>query len=423
MTPNEEHFLEAVRNEASEESGEHRKVRDPRPWPYAVGTKGVNRVRVYNRDDSGVIQIEWVDDRGRQQRSLRTVVGEPVTDRTLARDIADRMSAKQAEVRNQAARRLVFGTDATVKDLLDELHRRREPKWKKTYRRDQGRYKAFWTEKLGARTHIKAVSADRVEAVVEEEAGRRGWSPRTQAAYLRYIVDAYYFAEKKLNLLLPTETLSAVDFPRLSKRRGKAYSAVETKALLPTLMEVDLRAGVVGQAYYQAGRRLNSTRLLEVGHVSFDTLTTEDREEVEAVVFHYPPEQDKVGSEETEAVLVGSVVRKVRELLRKPAVQATGLLMPHGELDDPKAKRKPIRKENLIHMLHEAESLAEVEHVSGRAYHGLKRRWAGSTTDRETARRQSGTSVATQRDTYDPQDDRAGKAGFALDLVKRLEGE
>lgn len=89
------------------------KQSDLRPWPYSAGQWGVNRVRVYDRDDSSCIQIEWtdrwVDAKGhpqseRIQQSLTSVTGEPVTDRTLARDIADAIAEARRVKANQRVR-------------------------------------------------------------------------------------------------------------------------------------------------------------------------------------------------------------------------------------------------------------------------------------------------------------------------------
>lgn len=81
---------------------------DPRPWPYSVGARGINRVRVYSRADSKVCQIEWFDDDGRQQQSLRTFFGDPIEDtpkgRSLARDIAEDLSREQGEKHQVAVR-------------------------------------------------------------------------------------------------------------------------------------------------------------------------------------------------------------------------------------------------------------------------------------------------------------------------------
>jgi hypothetical protein len=402
---------------------------DPRPWPYSVGARGVNRVRVYSRSDSAIAQVEWWDDRGRQQRSLRTVTGEPVLEntrsgRTLARDIAERMSAAQAAKRHALSERRLFGGDSemTLGDLLGALHGHRAPDWKPSYKRDQERFRKFWLEALGEDRPILRVNAALVERIARDHAAENGWSKATHRHYLRYLTEAYSFAHEKLKEIDERHTLSAVNLPKLRKGRGRAYTVEETRKLLPALWTVDPRAGIVGEAYYQAGRRLNSTRLLEAKDVRFGTLPTQ-KGDVEASIITYPGKTDKA-KEGSEAVLVGDrVLEGLRDLLNRPAVRRTGLLCPHGDLDDPGAKKKPIRKEPLIDdMLQAAEEAAGIEHQSGRAYHGIKRRFSGSSAkNRETAAKQSGTTVDTLRDSYDPDDDLASKADLAVELVSALE--
>lgn len=74
-------------------------------------------MRVYERPDSPVIQIEWRDPWtdfqgqrhvGRVQLSLSTVTGDPVTDKTLARDIAEAVATARERKANQRAAEKLF---------------------------------------------------------------------------------------------------------------------------------------------------------------------------------------------------------------------------------------------------------------------------------------------------------------------------
>lgn len=342
------------------------------------------------------------------------------------------MAASLKDRRNQTAEELVFGRVGRMAlgTLLDRMHSARRDQWKQSYREGQERRREFWKDALGKDTPIMQINEDVVEGIVRRNAKRRGWSVNTQARYLRYIRDAWGFGRKKLKAIPEHLDLTALEIPT-SQKKGPEYSREETFTLAAALMEHDLRAGVVSEAYVQAGRRLNATRLLTTDRVRIESVPTKHGK-VEAVVLSYPADSDKVGRA-SEAALVGEAVHRVRDLLEMPAVQATGLLMPEGDLaegakrwpgnDGVKRKRKPARKAWLIDQLKKVEEAVGIEHIPYRAYHGMKRRFAEvGKANRAIASRQSGTSEETLRDKYEPDDDLQGKVEFAYD-VDRLRGE
>lgn len=65
-------------------------------WRESVGSKAVNRVTVGQRPDATSLYIEWWEGGKRVRRSLRRLVGAPVTDRSLALEIAQAVAEKQA---------------------------------------------------------------------------------------------------------------------------------------------------------------------------------------------------------------------------------------------------------------------------------------------------------------------------------------
>lgn len=56
----------------------------PKCWSYAVGQKGVNRVRVREREPGGVLFIEWYENGKRIRKSFRQFCGTHITDKQLA---------------------------------------------------------------------------------------------------------------------------------------------------------------------------------------------------------------------------------------------------------------------------------------------------------------------------------------------------
>jgi integrase len=367
-------------------------------------------VGVYNRPGTDVIQIYWYDDRGRVQMSLRSVVGVPITDRALARDIVDAVydaqQSKRAELQRARLERLgmLDAAPITFGDLVERYHTSADAAaWKDSHRKGQERFRDFWLEKLGRDTPARQVGVDedRIELVANQAAEEHGWARGTRARYLTYLIAVLNFGRKKLGKLDERQTITGIRIPQWrGHRKDLTYSAEETDVLRPALREVDLRGYIVFEAYVQAGRRLNATRLLRADEVRFETVATKYGK-VACAILSYPADTDKPtekGSEAepTDAVLFGETATALEDLLAKPAVQATGLLMPGGDLDARKPGAGPIRKEVLIRdILRAAEKQAGVAHVKGRGYHGGRRRFAGDVDDLEAASAQSNSTGQT----------------------------
>lgn len=387
----------------------------PRYWRYSVGTKGVNRVTVYERATGATIYVEWLDDLGRHQRALKTMLGHPVTDRELAKKIAKHMSEAQEQKRNRQAAEVVFGfsPDRTLGELLERLHEDRGQDWSETYTKDQKRFRAFWLAKLGAGLRVAHMPPAMVEKVVREAGDREGWSSRTRQAYLRYIVDASYYAQQKLKWIGEAQNLSAVTIPA-PKSQSKAYSRTEIPRLLDALHEVDLRAAFVGEVAWVSGRRLNAIRSLTT-----DALLVRDHAGERVGILSFPGATDKARNA-GEAVLTGRALEAAEQLRAKPAVKASGLFCVEGDLQDRTKRAELTDPKVLIGWLHEAERRAGIPTVQGRAYHGIKRRFATEAGDRRAASKQSGTTEDTLGRHYE-QDDLAPKVALAKNLdAKRV---
>lgn len=365
---------------------------------------------VRSRSDSDIVQIWWYDDTGRVQMSLRTVTGEAITDRTLARDIADAVYEAQRERRAEIQRKklerigLLDSAPMTLEELADRYHSSSDARqWKDSHRKGQERFRDFWLEHLGRSTpvHTIGVDEDRIKLVADEAQAEHGWSKTTRARYLTYLKALLNFGRKQLGILDERQTITGIKIPQWKgHRKDLTYSEDETDALSPALREVDLRGYIVFEAYVQAGRRLDATRLLKADEVRFETVKTKYGK-VPLAIISYPAATNKVSEKDSEdppedVVLYGDAVDALKELLTTPAVKATGLLMPHGELDASDPKVGPISKERLIRgILREAEEKAGVPYVKRRGYHGGKRRMAADQDDTEAAAAQSGTTGQT----------------------------
>lgn len=348
-------------------------------WRYTVGKKGVNRVTVFERADATSIFVEWWDDDGRHKRALSTVAGHPVTDRETAKIIAHRMSEAQERRRNQQANEaLGIRVPRTLPELLARRHADLWESWSPKYRKSRQRRRDFWERKLGD-VRLTAVSPAVVERIARDAQGDR--SDRWRQDVLRYLVDSFIYAERKLKWIDAASNLSAVDVPR-ARGRSVAYTEAEAKRLLPALWEVHPTAGWIGAVAAQTGRRLTAIRTLGPEQVHQDGDWT---------IISFPGDTDKARNTGEAAVYL----LPGREDWTVPSLETCNA------------------------WIREAEDTAGIEHVKGRAWHGLKRLYATITSGMPGADRQSGTRAETLEGHY-RQDVLAPKKEVAVRLAGRL---
>lgn len=366
-------------------------------WRHTTGTKGVNRVTVYERRDRSVLYIEYWDGYGQRiQRAVETPTGKklPNTEegRMLAVKVAEALATERERIiYRETAEAFGVAPVRRLGELLAALHDDREPEWSAGYLRDQKRFRKFWEKKLGD-VALTAVSASLVNRIAKDSAKRRKWSSRTHGAYLRYIVDAFYYAERQLKWIDARDNLSAVRIPS-PRSEGKAYTVDELRALLPALEEVDPRAGWIGYVCWQTGRRLSAVRTLR----KRDVLSAAGR-----AVLRFPRGTDKA-DRRGEAVVVGRAAELTAAFMEAPGAYVLGSSPPSIDVCQD--------------WLMAAEKAAGVPHRKHRAWHGIKRAFVSAAKDLRTAAKQSGTNQATLSSVYD-QDWIDGKGA----LAEQLEG-
>lgn len=355
-------------------------------WRYSVGQKSVNRVTVYERPDGASIYIEWWDDEGRHREVLRSSIGHPIVDREFAMEIAQKASEAQLRKRRQSAAQMLGlqRGEHTLEDLLNRLHADKSSEWTPKYAKSRELRKRWWLENLGSPV-LERVTPAQVERLVREEREERGLSNRWAEDVLLYLVHAYDYARDKLKWIDARHDLRGVTLPKKKKKPRKPYTLEEAQKLLPALWEVDPVAGWMGEVALATGRRPNAIRQLRQEDVLVDG---------EFAILRFPADTDKVG------VVGEALVHKLR--------QRTDWTVPS--------------QETMIGWIHEAEELAGIKHIDGRAWYGLKRLYATLTQGMPAADLQAGVLEGTLKGIY-RHDDRTPKRELAVTLAGTVRGD
>src|SRR5690606_36605449 len=249
-----------------------------------------------------------------------------VLDRKIAMAAADRLAGllEQHTRKDQMTTLLGLPEPRTLGQLLADYHAKRGAKWSASNRRSMDAMREFWERRLGSETDVRRLAgmAAEIEAIARSEAKRRKWSPRTEAKYLKYLITAVNYGQKKLKWYGPDHNLSAVDVPR-ADGFVQPYTNDEIRRLLVALEQVDLRAAVAGWIAYTSLRRISAIRTLPLS--AWRPVPAEGETPVGFIRF--PRTTDKA-KKQGEPAVAGRAVELIDALAQTPAAQASGLLLP-----------------------------------------------------------------------------------------------
>lgn len=385
---------------------------EERTWSHSTGTAKHNRVRVYERTPGGPIWIEYRVAGRLVRRSLSTLTAAPVLDRTVARAVAEKVAAhlRVAETEEQLLTTMGVPKDRTLAALLDAFHKG-NPQWEGRHLTDCLRWRRRYMDALGADRRIHTITASDVQRAVTETVGSLSASQR--AKMLKYLRKAFKFAIHTLRWLPITHELTGLTIPAQSPNRGKAFSDDELDAIARELPGIDLRAAFIQAVQESTGQRTKPLRLLRVRDCRRVTLQDQlggvvTTWQITLIATHTKDRRENA------LALTERPAQLLDRLMETPAVRATGLVCPGGNLADAQPTvrhrrkvipRRAIDHGKLVEFWREAERRAGVESIPSRAFHGVKR----TVTTRATSAgvplgilsATSGTTVQTLSKDYD----------------------
>ncbi len=334
---------------------------------YSAGEWGRNRVRVFSDPKTGLIQIEWREDRRRLSRSLGH------RDWARAKKQADEIAAGRPQPELQ------YGAEAepeplTLETLFDIYGEDVTPtKGKRSRRHDGAAMKMF----------LKFFGRDRKPATLSQRdwdrfiryrrSGKVGpsgrpVSDRTIEYDLKFLLAVFNWAAKSRDengrLLLGSNPLRGLKVPKEKNPTRVLLTDAEYEAMLRVSVEVDWRFHVALVLAHETGHRIGAIRQLRWSDI-----------DMEARVIRWRGEHEKTGYEHRTPVSAEALGVLEEARWRNPG---TGDL---PVLPAPKDASMCVGQWPIRDWWEKAEVLAGLERKRGRGWHSLRRKFASDLMD------------------------------------------
>ena len=334
---------------------------------YGGGEWGRNRVRVFPDPKTGLFQIEWRENGRRLTRSLQH------RDWARAKSQADEFAAGFAspDLNGKAE---AEPEPLTLEKLFEIYGEEVTPsKTERVRHRDRIATRMF-LDFLGRDRRPETLSQrDWDRFIRERRAGRIGpsgkrVSNRTIELDLKFLLAVLNWATKSRDeegrLLLDANPLRGLKTPKEKNPTRVVLSEEEYQAMLGISRQVNWRFHVAFVLAHETGHRIGAIRNLRWGDIDFEGREVRWRAEHEKTGYeHVTPMTD-------EAV---AVLEEARDA--NPG-SGEALVLPAPR--DPSAS---ISRGRAVTWWHKAERLAGLEHVRGRGWHSLRRKFASDLMD------------------------------------------
>ncbi len=342
-------------------------------WSWSTGERGVNRVRVYEHAASGVLYVEWYEDRQDERGPLRRAqnLGHLEHERAKgeAYDLAARLLRGEVERKTEAAETqrgpLTLGT------LFDNYLAEVTP-GKATARHDRraaGLFLALWGRHRVVRSLSERDWNDFIRRRRSGELAPKG-KEKGSAVRDRVVEQDLKFLRAVLNwgtrlkdangdFLMPADPLRGLKIPTEQNPVRTVLLEEDYEKLLEVAPKIDVRFGLALVLCAETGHRLRSVRSLRWADV-----------DLTSGVATWPAQFDKIDNQHSTPLSDAALVVLKAERGRQGAI--AGWVFPGL------AGRAPLGRARFYKWWKAACALAKITRPKG-AYHTLRRRFA---TDR-----------------------------------------
>lgn len=336
-------------------------------WSYSAGERGRNRVRVFEDNKTRSILAEFQQPNPITGELKRSRVSLRHSDRNQAKRQADEMAARFATTERKPEVR------ATLQQLFDIYEREVTPEKsegkQKHDRRCAKMFLGFFgrtrrAETLNRRDWDRFIRERRSGRVAPERRKKSGGVRDRQIAYdlswLRAVLNwATLAGDGEGGVLLERNPLRGLPLPREESPKRPAVTQERYEAMLAVAADVDWRCKLALILAHETGHRIGAIRKLRWS--DFD---------LERRVVRWRAEDDKIGFEHVTPLseLAVAALQHVRH--QAPAIGEAWML------PSPVHEGHPCSRHRVKDWWKDMEELADLEHVSGLGWHGLRRKFA-----------------------------------------------
>lgn len=335
-------------------------------WSYTTGEKGRNRVRAFVRN-SGIIYLEYYErdpetgDRDRKRISTRH------RDREKAKRQADKLAGKFAEAEPDT------DSGLTLRKLFDRYLEKRTPQVSERQQKHHRRCAELFCRYYGWDREAGELNREDWDDFIQDRGGgsidARGHSVAEadqESVGARRVQEDLQALRAVFNWavqadLLDVNPVDSYPLPDGDEPRRPRVSEERYRAMLEVASEVDWRFRVALVLANETGHRSKAIRRLRWSDVNLQ----DDEPTV-----RWRGDEDKSGHEHVTPLTPPAV-----QVLREAQAERAGI----GEawvLPAPKDPSEPVSRHLLRDWWYRSEELADLEHIDGLGWHGLRRKFA-----------------------------------------------
>ena len=335
-------------------------------WPYKAGEKGRNRVRAYPKGDSGIIYLEFYERDPETGELSRKRVSTGHRDREKAKKEADQLAAKFTEAPPEPD-----PPGITLRTLFDNYLEKRTPQVGERQQKHHHRATEMFCRYFGWSREAESLNRkdwdgfilDRRSGAIDARGNsvpkddRKPIGPRRVQEDLQALRAVLNWGTQAD--LLDRNPTAGYPLPKDPNPQRPRVTEERYQAMLEVAPEIDWRFEVALVLANETGHRSKAIRHLKWADVDLSAQT-----------IRWRGEADK-SSHEHVTPLTKAATKALKGAQENRAAIGDTWVLPSPEDDS-----KPVSRHLLRDWWYRAEELAELDHIDGLGWHGLRRKFA-----------------------------------------------